>query len=470
MTKLTDATARDKIGLFRLVAVTLAFVMSIRNLPMLAEMGWLQVFYMVFAAIVFQIPLALISAELGAAFKSEGGAYDWIKLALGKQWAFVFAWMFWSQMSVGMVMVATFIASMLGYAIDPTLATNPTFIVIASVICIWLPTFTNLRGLRLSTTLSSIAYIIGVFIPFCLIIGLGIWWYVSGHPSQMPAFSFDALFPRFDTVDTWIYFSGVILLYSGSEAVSVHAPQTRNVQRNFPLAMLVATLLLVGLNIIGAFAIQMVIPIDEIHLSSGIMQTFSFFFNELEIGFVTPYLAAMIAFGAMGQLSTWLLGPSKSMLVVVKDKSMPAWFGKTNKHGLPLVFIILQAIILSTVTMIYLFVPSVNEGFFLLLILTVLLYSVVYILIFLSAIVLRIKYPQVDRPYRVSKGNAGLFFLSAVGIVSMLFCIGISLIPPTSWSGDKTSFYLLIELGGLCFFMIIPFLFVRFMRRKRDKA
>ena len=467
MTKLTDTTARDKIGLFRLVAVTLAFVMSIRNLPMLAEMGWLQVFYMVFAAIVFQVPLALISAELGAAFKSEGGAYEWIKLGLGKPWAFVAAWMFWSQMNVGMVMVTTFIASLLGYAIDPSLANQPLFVVIISLTCIWLLTWTNLRGLRLSSTVSTVAYIVGVFIPFCLIIGMCIWWFISGNPSQMPAFSMDAILPPLDTIDTWIYFSGVILLYSGSEAVSVHAPQTRNVQRNFPLAMLVATLFLVGLNIIGAFAIQMVIPSDEIHLSSGIMQTFSFFFNELEIGFITPYVAGMIAFGAMGQFSTWLLGPSKSMLVVVKDKSMPAWFGKTNKHGLPLVFMLIQAIILSSVTLIYLFVPSVNEGFFLILILTVLLYAVVYILIFLSAIVLRLKYPMVERPYRVSKGNGGLCFLSAVGILSMLFCIGISLIPPASWAGEKTPLYLLIELGGLCIFILIPFLFIRYMRRKR---
>ena len=74
-----------KLGLFRLIAVTLAFVMSIRNLPMLAETGWPQIFYMLLAAIIFQIPVALISAELATGFSSEGGAYSWIKQAFGKK-------------------------------------------------------------------------------------------------------------------------------------------------------------------------------------------------------------------------------------------------------------------------------------------------------------------------------------------------------------------------------------------------
>ncbi|MBL7137904.1 MAG: hypothetical protein ISS17_03930 [Bacteroidales bacterium] len=53
--------------------ITLAFIMSIRNLPMLAETGWQQVFYMVVAAIIFLIPTALLSAELSTGWPTSGG-------------------------------------------------------------------------------------------------------------------------------------------------------------------------------------------------------------------------------------------------------------------------------------------------------------------------------------------------------------------------------------------------------------
>lgn len=456
-----------KLGLFRLIAVTLAFVMSIRNLPMLAETGWPQIFYMVLAAIIFQIPVALISAELGTGFSSEGGAYSWIKQALGKKWGFVGAWMFWAQMCVGMVMVASFIAAMLAYVIDPQLASDRYFIMGISLICIWAPTVYNLRGLKASTFISTIGYFVGVAIPFLFIILFGAIWLFGGHPVEMQPLTVDSIIPDFSKMSNLIFFTGIILLYSGSEAVAVHAPQTKNVQRNFPKAMIVATILLLVLNVIGAISIQMVVPSDEIGLASGIMQTFHIFFTRMHLEWLSPIIALMIGFGAFGQLSTWLLGPSKSMLAVAKDGNMPRFFHRTNKHGMPLVFMLLQAFILTGVTMVYLLVPTINAGFFMVLVLTVLLYSVTYILIFISAIRLRYTCPEVPRSYKVPGGNWGIWILGGAGIVAMLLCMVFSVFPPTSLPTESRMMYIFFELGGMVLFLTIPFLMTAYMKRQR---
>lgn len=456
-----------KLGLFRLVAVTLAFVMSIRNLPMLAETGWPQIFYMILAAIIFQIPVALISAELATGFSSEGGAYSWIKQAFGKKWGFVGAWMFWAQMCVGMVMVASFIAAMLAYVIDPALASNRYFIMGISLVCIWIPTLYNLRGLRASTFISTLGYFIGVAIPFVFIILFGIIWILGDHPINLTPLTFKSVIPDFSQMSNLIFFTGIILLYSGSEAVAVHAPQTRNVQRNFPKAMIIATVLLLILNVIGAISIQMVVPSDEIGLASGIMQTFHIFFTRMDLKWLSPIVALMIGFGAFGQLSTWLLGPSKSMLAVAKDGNMPKFFHQTNAHGMPVVFMVLQALILSLVTMVYLLVPTINAGFFMVLVLTVLLYSVTYILIFAAAIRLRYTHSQVKRAYRVPGGNYGIWILGSLGIVAMLLCVVFSIFPPASLPSDNKPFYILFELGGMLLFLLVPFLFTAYMNRDK---
>ncbi|MEG0949489.1 MAG: amino acid permease [Bacteroidales bacterium] len=455
-----------KLGLFRLIAVTLAFVMSIRNLPMLAETGWPQIFYMLLAAIIFQIPVALISAELATGFSSEGGAYSWIKQAFGKKWGFVGAWMFWAQMCVGMVMVASFIAAMLAYVVDPALASNRYFIIGVSLVCIWAPTVYNLRGLKASTFISTIGYFIGVAIPFLFIILFGAIWFFGGHPVDLAPLTWDTVIPDFSQMSNLIFFTGIILLYSGSEAVAVHAPQTKNVQRNFPKAMIVATLLLLVLNVIGAISIQMVVPANEIGLASGIMQTFHIFFTRMNLEWLSPVIALMIGFGAFGQLSTWLLGPSKSMLAVAKDGNMPRFFHRTNGEGMPVVFMLLQAFILSAVTMVYMLVPSINAGFFMVLVLTVLLYSVTYILIFASAIRLRYTQPDAPRSYKVPGKNWGIWLLGGAGIFAMLLCMVFSIFPPASLPNDSRSMYISFELGGMLLFLIIPFLITAYMKRQ----
>lgn len=455
-----------KLGLFRLIAVTLAFVMSIRNLPMLAETGWPQIFYMLLAAIIFQIPVALISAELATGFSSEGGAYSWIKQAFGKKWGFVGAWMFWAQMCVGMVMVASFIAAMLAYVVDPALASNRYFIIGVSLVCIWAPTVYNLRGLKASTFISTIGYFIGVAIPFLFIILFGAIWFFGGHPVDLAPLTWDTVIPDFSQMSNLIFFTGIILLYSGSEAVAVHAPQTKNVQRNFPKAMIVATLLLLVLNVIGAISIQMVVPANEIGLASGIMQTFHIFFTRMNLEWLSPVIALMIGFGAFGQLSTWLLGPSKSMLAVAKDGNMPRFFHRTNGEGMPVVFMLLQAFILSAVTMVYMLVPSINAGFFMVLVLTVLLYSVTYILIFASAIRLRYTQPDAPRSYKVPGKNWGIWLLGGAGIFAMLLCMVFSIFPPASLPNDSRFMYISFELGGMLLFLIIPFLITAYMKRQ----
>lgn len=458
----------QQLGLFRLIAVTLAFVMSIRNLPMLAETGWPQLFYMVLAAITFQLPVALISAELATGFPSQGGTYSWIKEAFGKKWAFVGAWMFWSQMCVGMVMVASFIAAMLAYVIDPALASNKFFIITVSLVSIWSLTFYNLRGLKASTMISTIGYMIGVAIPFLLIIGFAGAWVLGGHPIDLPPFTWNEVVPDFSKMNNLVFFTGIILLYSGSEAVAVHAPQTKQVQRNFPKAMIVATVLLLVLNVMGAIAIQMVIPENEIGLASGIMQTFQVFFTRLDLTWLSPVVALMIGFGAFGQLSTWLIGPSKSMQAVAEDENMPAFFCKSNKKGMPVVFMVLQALILSTVAMVYMLVPSINAGFFMVLVLTVLLYSVTYILMFAAAIRLRYTQPDVPRAYRVPGGNYGIWILGGLGILSMVMCMVVSVFPPSSLSVGSPTTYILFEVGGALLFFCIPFLFTLYMRKKHS--
>ncbi len=444
------------LNLFKLIMITLAFIMSIRNLPLLAETGWQQIFYMVLAALVFLIPVALLSAELATGWPKAGGVYQWIKLAFGDRYAFIGAWMLWVQMFFGMVMIGSFIAAMIAYIFDPALATNNLYIAIVIIVIYWIATLINFKGLRSGSIISSVGFIVGVLIPFALILIFGVAYFMGNNPIQLPAFSWDEAIPDFSTLGNLGLFAGFIFVYAGVEVSSVHANQVNNVRKNYPLAMLIAAILLISLNVLGAFAIEISEPRNDINLAAGIMQAFTKILEAEGFSWLKPVMAFMIAVGAFGQLSTWVLGPSKAMLQVAKNGYMPKWWHKTNEEGVPVRFLLVQASVITLVALVYVVVPSVNAGFFMMLILTTILYAVMYILMYASGIKLRYKYPDVKRAYTIPGGKFGIWLVAGVGLIAMVFTIIISIIPPEKLSVGSPTFYVAFMIIGLIVFLSIP--------------
>lgn len=431
---------------------------------MLAETGWQQIFYMVLAAIVFLIPVALLSAELATGWPKAGGVYHWIKLAFGDRCAFIGAWMLWVQMFFGMVMIGSFIAAMIAYIFDPALASNNLYIAAVIIAIYWIATLVNFKGLRSGSIISSVGYIVGVLIPFALILIFGIAYYMGNNPIQLPAFSWDLAIPDFTNLGNLTLFAGFIFVYAGVEVSSVHANEVNNVRKNYPLAMLIAAILLITLNVFGAFAIEISEPRDQINLAAGIMQAFTKILEAEGYAWLKPIMAFMIAVGAFGQLSTWVLGPSKAMLQVAKNGYMPKWWHKTNEEGVPVRFLLVQASVITLVALVYVIVPSVNAGFFMMLILTMILYAVMYILMYASGIKLRYKYPEVKRAYKIPGGKVGIWIVAGVGLIAMVFTIIMSILPPEKLSVGSPAFYVAFQLIGLLVFLIIPL--VIYARRK----
>lgn len=81
-----------------------------------------------------------------------------------------------------------------------------------------------------------------------------------------------------------------------------------------------------------------------------------------------------------------------------------------------------------------------------------------YILLFIAAIRLRYTQPNKKRYYKVPFGNAGMWVLVVLGIMSSLFGIGISFIPPSQVATGSLFVFELTIISGLIFFIGIGFL------------
>ena len=140
---------------------------------------------------------------------------------------------------------------------------------------------------------------------------------------------------------------------------------------------------------------------------------------------------------------------------------MPPFFAKTNKNGAPAGVLILQAVIGTIVSMLYLFIPSISAAYWILSAMTVLLLCIVYLFLFAALIKLRYKYPETPRAFKIPGGMAGVWIVGGIGFASCLFTFLVSLVPPGNYENMPTLTYAAIMLVGTACLALPPLAFLR---------
>ena len=455
---------KKKLTLFQLIALSVAFYGSIRNIPLVASAGWYSIFYMVGAAIFFAIPISLIAAELATGWPEEGGPQVWVKAALGSKWAFVTSWLLWVQMFFGMVMVSTAFAAMLPYVIGhPELSNNSTFIVTTVIITYWVVTLLSFKA-NISKFINTWGAILGIYIPACLLILLGIWYSIKFGNVNLGPLTIDTLVPNFSSMNKLSFFAGVIFIFAGLEIASVHANDIDNPKRNYPIAVFLTIGLMIIFNLICALTEANAIPSRQIELAV-ITQPFELYFTKLVgLPWLTNIIALMIAFGVLAQLNAWVLGPSKAMIRVAEEGLLPPIFQKRTKDGVPVTFVLVQAAVITLVTLLYKIVPAINTGFIMILMLTTVLYCIVYIFILLSGLILKYKYPEVHRSAPVPGGKFGMWTASMLAFLGVVFTIIVSVIPSSEIPENLHVTSVIFQIIGSLSLFIIPLIIYKFKK------
>lgn len=85
-------------------------VVSLRSLPAEAIYGLSSIFYYLFAAVFFLIPVSLVAAELATGWPEKGGVFRWVGEAFGPRWAFLAMFMLWIEITVWFPTALTFAA------------------------------------------------------------------------------------------------------------------------------------------------------------------------------------------------------------------------------------------------------------------------------------------------------------------------------------------------------------------------
>ncbi|MDF2691005.1 MAG: amino acid transporter [Gammaproteobacteria bacterium] len=440
---------------FSLVMITITCVDSVRNLPASALFGSSVVFFFILSAIVFFIPTALICAELSTTWPEQGGIYTWGKMAFGKGFGLFTVWFQWIENVIWYPLILSFIAGTLTYLITPQLANNKFYVFALINIVFWICTWINLKGLKLSAKLTEIFGMLGLIVPMLLIIALGLIWLLGPYPHQI-SFSKESMLPHWSDTGMWISLSAIVMSLTGVEITTIHAAEVKNPQKSYPRALLISTIFILLTLILGSLAIALVIPSTQLNLISGIMDAFSDFLSAYHLAWLTPIVAVSLILGAVAGLNNWIIGPTKGLMIAAQDGYLPPFLQKQNSKASPTNLLYIQGAIVTVLSSLFLFMPSVNSSYWLLNVLTTQLYMLMYLCVFFAFLRLRYKHPDAKRPFRVPGGKIGMWLISLLGILSMLFTVYIGFIPPAQIPYHSVLEYEAILGIGLVVFCLPP--------------
>lgn len=452
-----------KLSVMTLAIMNVAAVVSLRGLPSQAIYGLSSAFYYLFAAVVFLIPTALVAAELASMFANkQGGVFRWVGEAMGTRLGFLAIFLQWIESTIWFPTVLTFGAVSLAFigtseVSDAALASNKVFTLVVVLAIYWLATFISLKGMGWVGKVSKIGAMVGTIIPAALLIIFGVIYIIGGGHVYMD-FKGD-FFPDLSSVNQLVLASSIFLFYAGMEMMGIHVLEVDNPGKNYPKAIFLGSFITVVIFVLGTFALGLIIPSDKINLTQSLLVGFDNYFKFLHISWAGPIIAVALAFGVLAGVLTWVAGPSRGIFTVGKAGYLPPFFQKTNKNGVQRNILLIQGSVVTVLGLLFVVMPSVQSFYQILSQLTVLLYLIMYMLMFISAIILRYKMPKLERPFAVGKkSNFAMWVVAGVGFLGSLLAFILSFIMPSMFKGtisDVSWFGVLI--GGAIIVVIVPF-------------
>ena len=329
--------------------------------------------------LLWSLPTGLMVGELSAAIPAEGGFYVWVRRAMGPFWGFQEAWLSLMASVFDMAIYPTLFVTYLGRVWPPATAGNRGVLLAAAVIMaalVW-----NLYGSR---AVGNGSILLGILLlsPFALITLYALFRQVTPGPHET------------FTLNRSDVFTGILVAmwnYMGWDNASTVAGEVENPQKTYPRVMMLTLL---------AIILSYMVPIAAVwrtNIQPSAWGTGSWF--NIASMVAAPWLGSALVLAAMvstfGSLNSLVMSYSRLPLAMAEDGLLPQMFRRKLQNGAPWVSLVVLAACWTA---------SLGLNFDKLIMLDILLYGVSLVLEFVALAVLRIREPQLERPFRIPGG------------------------------------------------------------------
>jgi amino acid transporter len=389
---------------------------------------------------VWSTPLGLVAAELGSARPQEGGYYKWVQEALGEYWGFQAGW--WRTISIYIdntlyvILAGGYLANQFDWSFWPE--------TIFKFGMIFVFTYINIRGIRDVGVVSTILSVL-VIVAFGMVAVCG---FMNWEQNPFDPITVDGLWgvTGFEGVpfEGWIYYIGMgiafgMWMYSGYESMSTIAGEVKNPQV-IPKATMITIPIIMAVYILPTMAgLASISSADALAvLGPDVVAEYAAYW-ELD-GDVPAWLMWGTSPGTLGYAdvvsihwgavfgiffvfvavlaqcsiyNTYIASGSRGFFALADDHLAPPVLVKCDKkHGVPYVAVLSVAI----TNMVLCLLP-----FEVVIVVDVFLLVSAYIMIFISAMILRRRIPTEELKFKIPGGYAFLCLLCIVPIAIGIF-------------------------------------------------
>jgi amino acid transporter len=326
--------------------------------------------------LVFSLPISFMVGELATAIPEGGGYYAWTRRAFGPAWGFIDAWLSLCASFFDMALYPLLVVFYLRTAFPAVEAFKlPIGAIVIGACTAW-----NLRGAR-SVGSMSIAFGIALLVPFFVFSAVAFTSGAERAVTDVPAAPFGG---------------GLLIAmwnFMGWDNASTFASEVEKPQKTYPKAMALA---------VGAVTLTYLLPVvaaARSGLPREAWQTGAWVLASQRL--VGPWFGYLIIAGgvlcAIGMFNALLLSFSRLPAAMAEDGLLPKALAKTNRHGVPVAAVIGCSVVYSV---------GLFFDFQRLLELDILFYGTSIMLEFCALVALRIKEPDLERPFKVPGGIA----------------------------------------------------------------
>jgi amino acid transporter len=339
--------------------------------------------------LIWSLPTALMIGELASAIPADGGFYVWVRRALGPFWGFQESWFSLSASIFDMALYPSIFVLYLG-RFSPAITTGwrhyGWMLGVVVACCLW-----NLLGAP-EVGDDSVGLFALLLSPFVVLIALGFWRGFTMHPAVSWGSSNDATFSTALLVALWNYM--------GWDNASTVAQEVENPQRNYGRGMIFAMVLTAGSYILPLTAMALAgLPAESFSTGDWTTAAQALGGPLLEI--------AVVAGGCItgiGMFNALAMSYTRLPMAMADEGMLPQMLSRRNSRGAPWVSILLCGVAWAL---------AIQLPFERLISIDLMLYGTSLLLEFVALVVLRVREPELPRPFRA--GNLLSACLLGVG-------------------------------------------------------
>jgi amino acid transporter len=481
------AKLQKHFGRFDMLFFLICTLVGLDTLGSVAAHGAQGFTWLAFLALLFFVPYALLTAELGSTFTEEGGSYIWVKLAFGRFVAAIQSVLYWLSNPIWLGGTLTITAvTTFGSFFTPL---DGAWKYLFALAFIWIAVWAAIMSFSIGKWIPTIGAVVRVLVLAFFSLSVVVYAASNGvHGVSAGDFS-----------PTWAVFIAAVPVlffnYVGFELPSAAGDEMKDPRRDVPFTVLRSAVGAVVLYGVPILAILLVLPASQITSLGGFIDAMKTVFTVYG-GHMAPNGPVLSGAGkALGDLTaigfilallssgtTWIMGADRSQAVAGFDGAAPRSFGHFSaRWGTPIVVNLLSGVF-STIVMVLAFqlTGNADKYFTAVLGLAISTTTISYLVVFPAVVKLRYSHPRVPRPYRVPWGNAGVWLAGGLCTLWAALATLALLYPgfgtgrpddalPEGWAGQRGA-YELTQLIPLAVLILLGLLFYAAGARTRAQT